>query len=112
MAQDKGKARRAASNRITNKMADKRANTINRSILGPVGNKAARAYVDAGKTALRGVKTTQRASQNVLNEAYKKARTKPTKNLSDAAQFGGKAAQSIIKEAQGRLKMVMKGFGN
>ena len=112
MGQDKGAARRSASDKLNVERAGKKAKKINQAILGPVGEKAAMAALDAAKGAIKGLSSARKAEQEVRKTVNKRVRTNPTKNLSDAAQFGGKAAKNVINEAQGLAKMVLKGFGN
>jgi hypothetical protein len=112
MGADKGKARRSASSKLNVERAGKKAQTINRAILGPIGEKAAMTGLNSAKNAYRGLQSARKAEQGFRKAVNKRVRTNPTKNLSDAAQFGGKAAKNVINEAQGLAKMVMKGFGN
>lgn len=114
MAEDKGKARKYAQGKTeaykkeTVRRADRKANTFNQSILGPVGNETAKAGIKAGKTLAKGIGTTQRLSQKALNKTAKQV----AGDVKNMAQFGSKAAQEVVKDVQGLAKMVMKGFGN
>ena len=111
MGADKGKSRRYASNKLNVERAGKKAQTINRAILGPIGEKAAMSGLNNAKAAYQGFQNARSTAKEIKKTVRERVRTNPSKNFSDAAQFGGKAAKNVINEAQGLAKMVMKGFG-
>ena len=108
MGQDKGKARRSASDKLNVERAGKKAKKINQAILGPVGEKAAMAGIEGGRRLFKGINSTQKASQEALN----KTASYIARDVQDMAQFGSKRAKEVVKDVQGLAKMVMKGFGN
>jgi hypothetical protein len=112
MGKDKGAARRSASDKLNVERAGKKAKKINQAILGPIGEKAAMTGLNAGKSAYQGFQSARSTAKGIQKTVRERANTKPSKNLSDAAQFGSKAAKNVINEAQGVAKMILKGFGN
>jgi hypothetical protein len=92
----------------TLRRAKLKAEKINKTILGPGGYEAAKVGLKVGRRVAKGISSTQRASQEVLN----KTASYVARDVKDMAQFGSKRAKEVVKDVQGLAKMVMKGFGN
>ena len=97
-----------AAQDANSKSADRKANRFNQSIVGPLGNELLKGGYQGAQKVVKGITTTQRMSQKVLD----KAASQVAGDVRNMAQFGSKAAKEVVKDVQGLAKMVMKGFGN
>jgi hypothetical protein len=57
-------------------------------------------------------KASVKAGANAAKTVARGAAKRTAKDIGNVAQFGGNQAKSVIREAQGLAKMVLKGFGN
>lgn len=53
-----------------------------------------------------------KAGAKVASTVAKGAAKRTAKDIGNVAQFGSNQAKTVIREAQGLAKMVLKGFGN